>query len=76
MNQKASPKNSIKKPAGAPRLAPAGISTENGIDFAPSPAAVAQMPYHRYLSEGSPHGSDVQHWLAAEAELIAERNLS
>jgi hypothetical protein len=28
------------------------------------------------VNEGSPQGRDVQHWLAAKAELIAERNLT
>jgi len=29
-----------------------------------------------YENEGSPQGRDVQHWLVAEAQLIAERNLT
>ncbi len=44
------------------------------IDFAPSPDEVARKAYFSFVNEGSAPGRDVQHWLAAEAELIAERN--
>jgi hypothetical protein len=37
---------------------------------------VARRAYFAYENEGSPQGRDVQHWLAAEAALIAERNLT
>ncbi len=42
--------------------------------FVPSPDEVARRAYFTYTNEGSRPGRDVQHWLAAEAELIAERN--
>jgi len=45
-------------------------------DFAPSADEVARRAYFSYVSEGSAPGREVQHWLAAEAELIAERNLT
>ena len=45
-------------------------------DFAPSPEAVARMAYFAYVNEGSRPGHEVQHWLAAEAELIEERKLT
>lgn len=44
------------------------------INFAPSADEVARKAYFSYLNEGSLPGRDVQHWLAAEAELTAERN--
>jgi len=34
------------------------------------------MAYFTYVNEGSPLGRDVQHWLNAETQLIAERNLT
>jgi len=49
---------------------------ESGIDFAPSGDEVARRAYFSYVNEGSPPGRDVQHWLKAEAELLAERNLT
>ena len=52
----------------------AGID-QSEIDFAPSPDEVARKAYFNYENEGSLPGRDVQHWLAAEADLIAERNL-
>jgi len=48
--------------------------SKNEIDFAPSPDEVARRAYFSYVNQGSRHGHEVQHWLAAEAELIAERN--
>jgi hypothetical protein len=46
------------------------------VDFAPSADEVARRAYFTYENEGSPQGRDVQHWLAAEAQLIVERNLT
>ena len=43
-------------------------------DFVPSPDEVARKAYFSYVNQGSSQGHEVQHWLAAEAELIAERN--
>jgi len=40
-----------------------------------SPDDVAREAYFTYVNDGSPSGRDVQHWLDAEAQLIAERNL-
>jgi hypothetical protein len=47
--------------------------SQNEIDFAPSPDEVARKAYFSYVNQGSSPGHEVQHWLAAEAELIAER---
>ena len=49
---------------------------QNEIDFAPSPDEVARRAYFSYVNQGSLPGHDVQHWLKAEAELIAERKLT
>jgi hypothetical protein len=43
-------------------------------DYAPAPDEVARKAYFAYENEGSKPGRDVQHWLKAEADLIAERN--
>jgi hypothetical protein len=49
---------------------------QSGIEFAPSAGEVARRAYFSYVNQGSLQGHEVQHWLAAEAELIAERNLT
>ena len=49
---------------------------QGGIDFVPSPDEVARRAYFSYVNQGSLQGHEVQHWLAAEAELIRERNLT
>ena len=66
----------IPKPARALRPTAAADVNHGGIDFVPSPDEVARRAYFSYVNEGSPPGRDVQHWLKAEAELIAERNLT
>ena len=48
----------------------------NEIDFVPSPDEVARKAYFSYVNEGSLPGHDVQHWLSAEADLLAERKLT
>ena len=65
------PQDQIQKTARASRLAAVVELNQNEIDFAPSPGEAAS-----YVSRGSPQGHEVQHWLAAEAQLIAERNLT
>jgi hypothetical protein len=47
-----------------------------GIDFAPSWDEVAQRAYFIYVNAGLQPGHDMQHWLQAEAQLLAEHNLA
>ncbi len=49
---------------------------QNEASFTPSPDEVARKAYFAYENEGSQPGHEVQHWLKAEADLIAERNLT
>ena len=63
-----------QKPIVAPR--PAAALSQNEINFTPSTDEVARRAYFSYENQGSLPGHDVQHWLKAEAELIAERNLT
>lgn len=64
-----------QKPANTPRPATAALS-QNETNFAPSADEVSRRAYFSYENEGSLPGHDVQHWLKAEADLIAERNLT
>ena len=65
-----------QKPASASRPTAAADLNQNEIDFEPSPDEVARKAYFSYVNEGSLPGREVQHWLEAEAELIAERKLT
>jgi len=56
--------------------ATAAITKQNEADFTPSVDEVARKAYFTYVNQGSLPGREVQHWLEAEAELIAERNLT
>jgi hypothetical protein len=66
------PQDQTQKPANVPP-APAALNS-NEADFTPSPDEVARRAYFTYVNQGSLDGHEVQHWLKAEAELIAERN--
>jgi len=66
------PQGQSQKPAGAPSRT--AVSNQIEDDFTPSPDEVARRAYFSYENQGSLPGHDVQHWLKAEAELIAERN--
>jgi hypothetical protein len=65
-----------QEPARASRPTAAADLNPSGIDFTPSPDEVARRAYFSYLNQGSLPGHDVQHWLEAEAQLLAERNLT
>jgi hypothetical protein len=68
--------NQIQKQAVAPLSCAAAGLNKNTMDFVPSPDEVARKAYFTYVNEGSRPGRDVQHWLEAEAQLVAERNLT
>ena len=60
----------------APQPTLAVVAGQNETDFTPSPEEVARKAYFAYENNGSLPGHEVQHWLKAEADLIAERNLT
>jgi hypothetical protein len=66
----------VQKPEGI--IAPPGVTrrSQNEADFTPSSDEVARRAYFAYENQGSVEGRDVQHWLEAEADLIAERKLT
>ena len=64
-----------QKPAGESRATVADSSPAE-TDFAPSPDEVARKAFFSYVNQGSMPGNAVQHWLAAEAQLIEERKLT
>jgi hypothetical protein len=63
-----------QKPAAASQRIPVIGPSQNEINFAPAPDEVARRAYFTYVNQGSQSGHEVQHWLQAEAELLAERN--
>jgi hypothetical protein len=70
------PQDKIQKSAGVSRPAAAADLNPTAINFTPLPDEVARRAYFTYVNQGSQPGHEVQHWLDAEAELIAERNLT
>jgi Protein of unknown function (DUF2934) len=65
----------LQKPTNGARLAASKLK-QCETDFVPSPDEVGRHAYFSYVNQGSSSGHEAQHWLAAEAELIAERNLT
>ena len=59
-----------------PRTASAADTVQNEINFTPSTDQAARKACFAYENQGSQPGHEVQHWLKAEADLIAERNLT
>jgi hypothetical protein len=70
------PLDQSQNPLSAPRPTSAAASISSEMAFIPAPAEVARRAYFTYENQGSVSGHEVQHWLDAEAELIAERNLT
>jgi hypothetical protein len=60
----------------APRSTSSTGFDADEINFSPSTDEVARKAYFAYENQGSQPGHEVQHWLKAEADLIAERNLT
>lgn len=53
-------------------------STETATEpvlYRPSPEEIAERAHSHFEAGGSQHGNHVEHWLAAEADLLAERNI-
>jgi hypothetical protein len=70
------PQHQNQTPDIAPDIAPrpaSAASNSDEINFTPAPDEVARRAYFSYLNQGSRPGHEVQHWLKAEADLIAER---
>jgi hypothetical protein len=65
-----------QKSAGASQSMADAESNKNENDFAPSPDVVARKSYFSYVNQGSSQGHEVQHWLEAEAQLLAKRDLT
>ena len=64
------------KAVHAGRPTAAADNNGNRVNFTPSPDEVARRAYFTYVNQGSLPGHDVQHWLEAESQLLAERNLT
>jgi hypothetical protein len=65
-----------QQPASAPPPIAAAALSPKEMSFVPSPDEVARLAYFTFVNQGSLPGHDVQHWLEAEAHLLAERNLT
>ena len=62
--------------AGVKETASTTELNQVAVDFPSSADEVSNKAYFSYLNQGSLPGHDVQHWLEAEAQLLAERNLT
>jgi hypothetical protein len=49
---------------------------QGAANFTPSPDEVARRAYFSYVNQGSRPGHEVQHWLKAETDILAERKLT
>ena len=67
------PQHQNPRPDIAPGPVSAAALKSDEINFTPAPDEVARRAYFSYVNQGSRSGHEVQHWLKAEADLIAER---
>jgi len=63
-------------PTGATSVPALATTGPKSLTCEASPDEVARRAYFTYVNQGSLPGHDVQHWLEAEAQLLAERNLT
>jgi hypothetical protein len=66
--------NQNHEPGSASQSTASADLPQNETGFRPSADEVARRAYFSYVNEGSKPGHDVQHWLTAEAHLLAERD--
>jgi len=66
----------IQKPMRVSHSAAAMESNPAQTGLAVPADEVARRAYFCYVNQGSRPGHDVQHWLEAEAQLVAERKLA
>lgn len=76
MKNKHSSRHQNHQPAAAPQEIEMQETIQERADFLPAADEVARRAYFSYVNQGSLPGHDVQHWLVAEAEVLAERNLT
>jgi len=76
MKQKDFSSKQNQKTSGTPRPTAVVAMSQDEIDFVPSPDEVARRAYFAFENQGSMAGQHVQHWLAAEAALIAEHEFT
>jgi hypothetical protein len=76
MKHKKSSPGQDQKPAGTPPPKAAVNISQNEINFVPAPDEVARRAYFSFVNQGSSQGHEVQHWLEAEQQLLAERSLT
>ena len=50
-------------------------TADENMLYKPTPKEVAERAHTHFEAGGSQHGKDLEHWLTAEADLRAERNI-
>ena len=68
-------KPASSEPAASPKPTQAALA-QGALEFLPSPEEVTRRTCFTYVNQGSRSGHEVQHWLKAESDLLAERYLT
>lgn len=76
MKQKTTPKTTVLNPAKTSKLGAITPQKLNVAPFSPTADQVAARAYLKYENHGAANGRDLNDWLGAEAELIAEHQLT
>ena len=65
----------LKPLSAAAELDAVAMLDVNAAHFTPSVDEVANRAYLKFHNQGASDGYDVEHWLSAETELIAEHDV-
>ncbi len=76
MKQKTTPKTTVRNSAKNSKLAAITPQERNVAPFSPTADQVATHAYLKYENHGAANGRHLSDWLGAEAELIAEHQLT
>ena len=50
-------------------------AADEAILYKPTEDEIAERAHARFEAGGSQHGNHIEHWLAAESDLLAERTI-
>jgi hypothetical protein len=65
----------MTEPAGVQLPSSTPLARQTRMDVGPSKDEIARRAYFIYLDQGCPQGQDLQHWFAAETQMMAAPNL-
>ena len=76
MKHKHFPRNKSQNLVTVSRPIDNSVPKQDGLHFQPARDEVAKRAYLSYVNNGFLHGNEIGDWLKAEAELVAEHDVT